>query len=254
MKAMEKGRRQALAAAALVCALIASLVIAVAPAAAGAPDSAPMRNESEGGLSIGEITGPEAPEEYPFLMHELNSEMRYRQVSDQVVVAEYFDAGIVAAEIDAPLEHDAVGSNVPTSLRLTEGNVITIVVPHRAGNPAAGGAPFVYPIVEGKGWEGGFRTFQVSLSEPEGQLVAANPPAPTETAPNPVCKVPTLRGYSLRGAKNRLRAAHCEIGAARLADGATAAKGKVVRQFRGAGTELAAGAPVAVKLGASASP
>jgi PASTA domain len=61
--------------------------------------------------------------------------------------------------------------------------------------------------------------------------------------------VPTLRGYSLRGAMNRLRVAHCGIGAIHLAAGATAGKGTVVKQFHPAGTNLEAGAPVAVKLG-----
>ena len=80
------------------------------------------------------------------------------------------------------------------------------------------------------------------------------PPAPLEPAPAaPIpCTVPALHGLSLHAAKARLRAAHCAIGQVRLAAGATAGKGKVVKQFRAAGTELAAGAPVAVKLGVAA--
>jgi hypothetical protein len=52
----------------------------------------------------------------------------------------------------------------------------------------------------------------------------------------------------------RLRAAHCAIGQVHLAAGATAGKGKVVKQFRAAGTDLAAGTPVAVKLGSGWGP
>jgi beta-lactam-binding protein with PASTA domain len=61
--------------------------------------------------------------------------------------------------------------------------------------------------------------------------------------------VPSLHGLGLRSAKSSLRTANCAIGQVHLAKGATAGKGKVVKQFRAAGTELAAGAPVAVKLG-----
>jgi beta-lactam-binding protein with PASTA domain len=87
------------------------------------------------------------------------------------------------------------------------------------------------------------------FAESERKIIEANPAATLEPLPIPTCKVPSLDGYSLRGAKNRLRAAHCGIGAVHLATGATLGKGKVVKQFHAAGTELAAGAPVAVKLG-----
>lgn len=70
---------------------------------------------------------------------------------------------------------------------------------------------------------------------------AAEPPA--------TCAVPSLRGLGLRAAKARLRADHCAIGQVHLARGTTKGKGRVVKQFRGAGTQLAAGARVAVKLG-----
>ena len=72
-------------------------------------------------------------------------------------------------------------------------------------------------------------------------------------APPPSCKVPALRGLSVKAAKARLRGAHCSLGKVQVPHGVTAGKGKVVKQFDAAGTELAAGAPVAVKLGANAS-
>jgi hypothetical protein len=207
---------------------------------------------SEGGYYFPDITGPEAPEEYPMRIN-VGPEQVARQVSDQLIVVEYIEGGITALSFNAEPAHDAVGATVPTTLTLEAGDIVTLTVHYRAGNPAAGGAPFAYPITGGTGWEGGFRTFSVSLTESEWQVIEANPPAPTEPAPAPTCRVPSLRGYSLRGAKIRLRAAHCGIGAVHLAAGATASKGKVVKQFHGAGAELAAGAPVAVKLGASAS-
>lgn len=122
---------------------------------------------------------------------------------------------------------------------------MTFIVHHRAGNPAAAGAPFVYPITEGPGWEGGYRTISVPLVEPQSPSPT---PTPAEPAPIP-CTVPSLHGLSLRAAKVRLHAAHCSIGQVHLAAGATEGKGKVVKQFQPAAADLAAGAPVAVKLG-----
>jgi len=56
--------------------------------------------------------------------------------------------------------HDAVGSTVPTTLSAS-GSTITLKVLHKAGNPAAGNAPFVYPVIAGSGWEGGIIVHQV---------------------------------------------------------------------------------------------
>jgi hypothetical protein len=199
------------------------------------------------------ITGPEAPEEYPFHVT-LGEEQFLRQVTPTEV--DVFSAGDPGASpMTAEPAHDAVGAAVPTTLELTGRDIVTLTVHHRDGNPAAAGASFVYPISGGTGWTGGFTTVVVptenpfAFAESERKIIEANPAASLEPLPAPTCKVPALRGYSLPGAKNRLRAAHCGIGVVHLAAGATAGKGKVVKQFHAAGTELAAGAPVAVKLG-----
>ena len=114
-----------------------------------------------------------------------------------------------------------------------------LTVYHREGNPAAGGAPFAYPITDGPGWVGGFRTISTVIGgEPQPT------PAPEASPEVTLCSVPALRGLSLRLAKTHLRA----VGRVRLARGATAGKGKVVMQSAPTGTQLAAGAPVAVKL------
>jgi len=236
--------------AALFCALVASAV-AVAPAAAEEGDSAPIRPLSEGGFSFPDIQGPTAPEEYP-LQYERDPELTMRQVDDQTIVVEYFKYGVESGSIKAEPAHAADGAAVPTSIRLSEdaeGFVVTEIVHHRAGNPAAGGASFVYPVSGGSGWVGGFHTTVVELNEPR----PSSPEPPASAIPTP-CTVPSLRGLSLRAAKAHLRSAHCVIGQVRLASGATAAKGKVVKQFRAAGTELVAGTPVAVKLAAHRSP
>lgn len=229
--------------AAAICALLASLVVAVAPAAAEEGNSAPLRPVSEGGLSIPVITGPTAPEEYPVQYEHLLGGVRFRQASDQLIAVEYFALGN-AGKIEAVPAYAADGAAVPTSLRLSEdekGYVVTMIVHHRAGNPAAGGAPFVYPI-QGSVREGGTFTGAVEVKPKP----AAEPTAPM---PSPPCKVPALHGLSLKAAKARLRAAHCAIGTVRIAAPTTARNGKVVKQFRAAGTNLPGGARIAVKLG-----
>jgi hypothetical protein len=241
-------RNRLAACAALLCALVASLACAVASAAAETGDSAPIRSVSESGYGFPAIAGPEAPEEYPTQLDPVGASRRLRQVSDQEIVVEYIEGGVVSYSINAEPAHDADGSTVPTTLALTEdeaGPVITLTVHFRAGNPAAGGAPFVFPISGGTGWEGGYRTIQTELNEPQ-PAPTTQPPAPAA----PTCTVPSLDGFGLAAAKARLRGSHCAIGQVRLAHGARKAKGKVVKQFKPAGTQLAAGAPVAVKLGA----
>jgi hypothetical protein len=245
-KAGGKGRKRLAACAVLLCALVASLVVAVAPAAAETGDSAPIRPITEGGMSFRDITGPEAPEEYPFQLNPPSPQMRLRQVSDQEIVAEYIEGGNIGYSFQAEPAHDAVGATVPTTIALTEdeaGPVVTLTVHFRAGNPSAGGAPFVFPITGGTGWPGGYRTNSFEMNEPQPP---ATPPPP---APTPTCTVPSLHGLGLRAAKAKLRAEDCAIGQVRLGAGATTGKGKVVKQFRPAGTKLTAGAPVAVKLG-----
>jgi hypothetical protein len=207
------------------------------------------------------ISSVMAPEAYSWRVG-LGARQELRQVSPTEVQVVYID-GTEAFAITPEKAHDADGARVPTTLEMTGEDEITLTVHHRAGNPAAGGAPFDYPITAGEGWEGGpFQTVIVKgppdetelreISERdrmEKMIIEASPAAQVEPPPAITCRVPTLRGYSLRGAKNRLWAAHCGIGAIHLAAGATAGKGKVVRQFHPAGTELEAGAPVAVKLG-----
>jgi len=241
----ETKRRRRVAAAASLCALLVSLAVAVAPALAEAGDSAPIRPISEGGFTFPEITGPEAPEEYPIRWGKLDPLMVARQVNDQEIVFEESESGTVAGTVEAKPAHDAVGATVPTSVKLVEdeeGPVVTEIVHFRAGNPAAGGAPFAFPITSGAGWEGGYRTISVEFTEPRSPA----PEAPATSPPAPTCTVPTLRHLSLHAAKTRLRAA----GQVHLARGSTQRRGRVVKQFRPAGTHLPAGAQVAVKLGA----
>jgi hypothetical protein len=246
-----KRLRWAVAWTALLCALVASLAFTAGPAAAESGDSAEIRPLSEVGLTWPEITGPTSPEEYPIQMGELSPGMTMRQVGDQKVAVEYVESGIVSYTIESGLAHDAVGANVPTSLKLSEdedGFVLTQIIHYRAGNPAAGGEPFAFPITPGEGWEGGLHIIS-GLIPGEPKPPAAEGASPAQSPP-PNCKVPPLRGLNLWAAKSRLHAADCVAGKVYLSGGATAAEGKVVKQFRAAGVQLAAGAPVALKLAA----
>jgi hypothetical protein len=183
----------------------------------------------------------------------LGPELGVRQVSGQEVVVEYVESGLLAFSIDAVPAHAADGATVPTTLALTEdeeGPIVTLTVHYRAGNPAAGGAPFVFPITTGEGWEGGWFGGTVQFFIPGDTSATTPSPAPvTPSPPPPTCTVPSLHGFGLRAAKARLRGADCGIGAVRLSPGATKGKGKVVKQFRIAGAQLPGGAPVAIKLG-----
>jgi hypothetical protein len=239
---------------------VAALAFADEPLPVEEPDTAPI-HEYNGVMFFG-ITGPESPERWPMRI-DLSNDQQLRQMSPTEVQVVFSD-GTESFSITAEKAHAADGARVLTTLEETGPDVVTLTVHYRAGNPAEGGAPFEYPITAGEGWEGG--PFQpVIIQGPpdeaelramrereraEKQVIEASPPAPAEAAP-PTCRVPSLLGYSLRGAKNRLRAADCGIGAVHVAHGATAGKGKVVKQFHAAGLELAAGAPVAVKIGTS---
>jgi hypothetical protein len=225
------------------CAAILCALVAAAPAAAETGDAAPIRGLNEGGFIFPAITGPEAPEEYPFRVS-LGEEQHLEQVTPTEVAVR--ERGVTLFTLKSGAAHDAVGSAVPTTLTLTGLDTVTWTISYRAGNLAAGGAPFVYPIVGGTGWEGGFRTISVEMNE--RQPPATAPPA--TPMPAPTCAVPYLKGFGLREVKSLLRDADCAIGKVRLARGATKAKGKVVKQFEPPGTVLAAGAPVAVKLAA----
>ena len=128
--------------------------------------------------------------------------------------------------------HDAEGATTPTTLSVTQPNVIILTVHHRDGNPAAGGAPFDYPVTEGAGWEGGFQTTQVVM--PPAEL----PP------PAPVCVVPDLTGRTLRASRRMLHSAHCELGQVR---GERSRRVRVAKQYRQVGRVLPVWTSVDVK-------
>lgn len=216
--------------------LVLGLFVTGATSAAADEPSVPPPYD---GMAFGEIHGPADPEEYSWTV-ELGEDQVLRAIDDQHA-AVYYSGHEVAFSITAEPAHDAGGAAVPTTIAVSDRDVITLTVHHRAGNPAASGAPFIYPIVGGSGWEGGFRTIVVPMSGPEPM-----PEPAAQSAPTQGCVVPSLKGRSLKVGRERLREASCGLGEVR---GARSKMAKVVRQNPRPGTVLAAGAEVGVKLG-----
>lgn len=188
-------------------------------------------------MSFPAIQGSEDPEEFSWAV-ELGEEQELKAIDGTHAGVYYTDPEeTIAFTITAQPAHAADGADVPTTLAVTQPNVITLTVHHRAGNPAASGAPFDYPVTAGAGWEGGFQQHTVVGPPPTEQ---ATPP----TVPD-VCNVPYLSGLTLKAARRQLRRSHCTLGAVR---GERSRGARVVKQFRKPGRELAAGTEVGVKL------
>jgi hypothetical protein len=232
-----------------LCALFASLAVAITPAAAesGAGSELPVFKTS----AYPTIGSASAPETYSWRVE--------LEPGEALILASEREAVVKRAEgkdetIWAPMAHDLGGELVRTTFAVSEGDVLTLTVHHHE-------AEYDYPITVEAPWlligEATIVTAPLPVGEikaNENRIIEANPPAvlpPFEPnfTPAPGCRVPKLAGLSRRAVVTKLRADHCTLGKVRLAAGATAGKGKVVKQFHPAGTELAAGAPVAVKLG-----
>jgi hypothetical protein len=187
-------------------------------------------------MTFQRIDGPAAPEDYSWEVQLFDEqELKLIDEGHAVVYEEEHTAFGIAAEP----AHDAIGSTVPTTLSVSGANVITLTVHHRAGNPAAGGTPFNYPITAGTGWEGGFSTVYVDI--PDELVTSASA---SQTVPD--CIVPNLKGWSLKADRTRLAQAGCTLGKVRGKRSRTA---RVVKQDLRAGTILPARARVSVKLG-----
>jgi PASTA domain len=209
-----------------------------------------------GAMTFGEIDGPSDPEEYSWEVS-LGEGQELELVDDQHAQVYYTEGHHPVFGITATAAHDAVGSDVPTSLSVSEGNVITLTVHHRAGNPASGGAPFVYPVIAGEGWEGGLQAHIVPMPKDEQELreererMAREEREAMEAADEGArtgCLVPKLKRRTLRGSKRRLHKAGCNLGRVRMLKGATGKAGRVVKQNPRPGVLLAPGTTVRVTL------
>lgn len=206
--------------------VLVGLCGAIASAATAAEPPPPF----DGLMAFHDIQGPEGPEEYSWVV-KLGEGEELRAI-DETQAGVFWEDGTQALTIVAVKAHDTEGTTVPTTLAVTQPNVITLTVHHRDGNPAAGGAPFDYPVVAGAGWEGGFQTYQVVMPPPE-----VSPPAP-------VCVVPDLTGRTLRASRKMLHSAHCELGQVR---GERSRRVRVAKQYRLVGRVLPVWTSVDVK-------
>jgi sugar lactone lactonase YvrE len=118
---------------------------------------------SEGGMTFAAIRDAAAPESYSWQVN-LDPEQELKLVDSQRAQV-YWSGGQVAFSIKAVPAHDAIGTTVPTSLSVSGGNMVTLTVAHRGPSPAGGS--FIYPVVGGAGWQGGFQTYQIVMPPPE---------------------------------------------------------------------------------------
>lgn len=230
----------------LVSAVVGSLALVVAvligPASALAMPPLPTYN---GLLDFPTIKQTLDSEEYSWRV-ELRPGQTLEVIDDRQAGV-YYEDGHLAMVIEAESARDARGVAVPTSISISAGDVVTLAVHHRAGNAAAEGAPFTYPITPGPSFEVGYSTVTVTgpKDEQEERERIAREAAATEAESVQVCIGPTLKGRSLKVDRKRLRESGCRLGEVRGVRSRTA---KVVKQFPAPGITRTAGAEVAVKL------
>jgi hypothetical protein len=202
----------------------------------------------QGVMRFPTIMGLEDPEDYCWEV-QLFEGQELRQIS-ATRAAVFYESGHEAFGIEATTAHDSAGTTVLTTLAVTDPNLITLTVHHRAGNPAAGGAPFNYPVSDGPGWEGGFISVQIQGPPDEAELreaeLKAKPTPPAEEVPAPTCEVPVLQGRTVKAARRALLLAGCQLGPIR---GHRRRGARIVKQYRPAFKTLPAGTEVGVKLG-----
>ncbi|HEY5943604.1 MAG TPA: hypothetical protein VIT89_12195 [Solirubrobacterales bacterium] len=212
-------------------------LVVLVPAAIGV--AAEPLPSYDGAMTFQSIPDPDGPEEYSWEVN-LGEGQDLRQVDGRNAAVYYTESEHLAFSIQAIEAHDAIGTTVPTSLTVTQPNIITLTVHHRSGNPAVGGASFDYPVNAGSGWEGGIQAHLIEGPPsvvPSGSLYVQ--------APAPSCFVPDVVGLTLKASRRQLRRSNCNLGEVR---GERLRGARVVRQFRKAGRSLPVGTQVGVKL------
>lgn len=186
----------------------------------------------------------------------LGDDQVLEQLDDQTAQVFFVPSYHPAFTINAAPAHDAIGTNVPTTLAVSEGDVITLTVHHRDGNPLAGGVPFAYPVIAGSGWEGGLQTAVVTGPPDEAELRALRElherearEAAARREEAEACIVPRLKGKSLKAAKAQLRLAHCRPGALSAKRGKRSSSARVTRERPRSGAVLSPGSAIDLTLG-----
>lgn len=220
----------------LVAALFASVFwIAAGLGAGSAHADVPAYVGDMGFPAIQDASGPE---EYSWKV-QLAGNQGLEQLDDQSVIIYYVSDHTTALRISVEAAHDATGASVPTTLKATGGDVITLTVHHRAGNPIAGGASFDYPVLAGPGFESSYQPVIVQMPPVEA-LEAATPESDH-------CVVPILKGKSLRASRKQLARSGCSLGRV-IRKGNSGKSAKVFGQNPRAGATLSPGGSVSVKL------
>jgi hypothetical protein len=193
----------------------------------------------DGTMIFPAIQSPSDPEDYSWEV-ELAEDQGMELVNETTIGVFYLEGHHPAFSISAEAAHDADGTSVPTSLSVAAANVFTLTVHHRAGNPAAGGAPFVYPVTAGAGFQNG--------SQPV--VIENSPTGRGRRRRSQACVVPRLEGDSLPVARRQLRRNRCTVGTVRKARQADRRKsGKVIGQSPRPGAIRKHGAAVDLTIG-----
>ncbi len=164
MKASSAFRRMAIAVATLAAVTAVAGIGPASPAAA-----TPVAPQYTGDMTFPPIENAEGPEEFSWRVN-LAAGQVLESVDERSAEVYYADGHHPAFAIDAEFAHDANGAEVPTTLAVTAPDIVTLTVHHRAGKPAAGGAPFEYPVMAGPGWEQGFETVILTGPKDETEL------------------------------------------------------------------------------------
>lgn len=117
-----------------------------------------IRPLTDGAMNFQIIRDPSATESFSWRV-QLRSGQELKQISDQEVAA-FYPGGEMALDFLAIPAHDAIGTTVRTTLGVSGSDILTLTVHHREPSPVGGG--FVYPVVGGSGWQGGFETNYVA--------------------------------------------------------------------------------------------
>jgi hypothetical protein len=199
----------------------------------------------DGTMVFPAIQSPSDPEDYSWEV-ELAEDQGMELVNETTIGVFYLEDHHPAFSISAEAAHDADGTSVPTSLSVAAANVFTLTVHHRAGNPAAGGAPFVYPVTAGAGFQNGSQPVVIEMPPTEREERDARGRRRRSQA----CVVPRLEGDSLSAARKQLRRNRCTVGTVRKARQADRRKsGKVIAQSPRPGAIRKHGAAVDLTIG-----
>jgi sugar lactone lactonase YvrE len=195
---------------------------AVSANAAGEEADTFTRPLTDGGLSFADIRGPAAPENYAYEMS-LSPKLHLRQPDPQHIEVFYWEYGVTAFVITGEPAFDAIGTTVPTHLSISGPAKFTLTVEYRGQSPAGGG--FVYPVMGGTGWQGGYRTVSFEMNEPrpepeesqeeggtgeEGEETIIGPPEPSTPQAAGVTNLAMLRTAANNTTRHRIRWIRCQ--------------------------------------------